>query len=138
MDSVVLDPPSPDQLHSNFSQAANGAAHAIKRFAELVEDIKTKEIMETAKQSRTENGQGITGWQVTEHEDWLDVKQEDANEDIDKEEDGNTDAGDGFSAKDVNAALDRLRDTHVGVEASLDEDSRTVTVSHLSKFYELC
>ena len=133
MDSVLVEPPSPDQLHSNFSQAANGAAQAIKHFTHLVEDSRTKEIMEKAKDSRTKNGEGITSWKVTEHEDWLDVKQEDGNGHVDKEEEAAAEAGDGPSVKDVNATLEKFRSAHAGVEASLDEDERTVTVSCLHR-----
>lgn len=134
MDSVLVDSISPDQLHSNFSQAANGAAQAIKHFTQMVEDSKTKEVMEKAKESRMNNGEGITGWKVIEHEDWLNVKQENGSDDADKEEEGITEAGDAPSVKDVNAALEKFRSGHLGVEASLDEDSRTITVS-LSQDY---
>ena len=130
MHSVLLDPPSPDQLHSNFSQAANDAAQAIKQFTQLMEDSRTKEVMEKAEESRAENSEGITGWQVTEHEDWLDVKQEGGNNDVEKEEGSIADASGGSSMNDVNAVLDKFRSAHTGVEVSLDEDSKTVTVSH--------
>ena len=138
MDSVLVDPPSPDQLHSNFSQAANGAAQSIKHFTQLVEDGKTKEVMEKGKESRMKDGEGITGWKVTEHEDWLNLKQEDGNNDDDddddddgKEEESIVEVGDSPSMKNVNLVLDKFRSAHVGVEASLDEDSRTLTVGHL-------
>lgn len=134
MDSVLLDPPSPDQLHSNFSQAANGAAQAVKHFTQLVENSKTKEVMENAKESRAKNGEGITGWKVTEHEDWLEINQEHGNDDSDKEEEGVAEAGGGINVEGMNAALDKFRSAHAGIEASLDEDSRTVTVSHLHSF----
>ena len=130
MDSVLLDSPSPDQLHSSFSQAANGAAQAIKHFTQLMEDSRTKEVMEKAKESRTENSEGITGWQVTEHADWLDVKQEVENGDIDKEEEGIAEAGDSSSVNHVNATLEKFRSAHAGIEVALDEDSMTVSVSH--------
>ena len=130
MHSVLLDPPSPDQLHSNFAQAANGAAQAIKHFSQLVEDSRTKEVMENAKQSRRENSEGIIGWQVTEHEDWLDVKQEDGNDDVDKEEGDNADAGDDASLSNVTAAVDKFRSTHVGVDVSMDKDLVTVSRLH--------
>ena len=129
MHSVLLDPPSPDQLHSNFAQAANGAAQAIKHFSQLLEDSRTREVMENAKQSRKENSEGIIGWQVKEHEDWLDVKQEDGNDDGDREEGNNADAGDDASLNNVTATLDKFRSTHVGVDVSMDKDS--VTVSRL-------
>lgn len=136
MDSVLIDPPSPDQLHYNFSQAANGAAQAIKQFTQLLEDSKTQEVMEKAKERRMENSEGITSWQVSEHENWLDVKQ-DGNDDVDKEEEGTAEAGDCSDMKDVNAALDKFRSSHAAVEASLDEDSRKVTVSYLQGFVQV-
>ena len=137
MDSVLVDPSSPDQLHSNFSQAANGAAQAIKHFTQLVEDSRTREVMAEARKSRTRNGEGIAGWKVTEHDDWLDIKQEDGNDGVDNEDEGTAEAGDGPSVKDVNLALDRFRSAHVGVEASLNEDSRTVTVGCLHAFVQV-
>ncbi|CAD6579571.1 MAG: hypothetical protein ASARMPRED_009183 [Alectoria sarmentosa] len=128
MDSVLVDPASPDQLHSNFSQAANGAAQAIKNFTLMVEDSRTKEVMDKAKESRAKTVESITGWKVTEHEDWLNLKQADGNDDVDKDEEGTAEAGDGPSAENVNTMLDKLRSSHAGIEVSLDEDSRTVTL----------
>ena len=137
MDSVLLHPVSPDQLHSNFSQAASGAAEAIKHFTHMVEDSKTREIIEKARERRTENSEGITGWQVAEHEDWLDVKQEGDNEDIDKDAEVTADASESSSGKDLTAALDRFRSTHVGLEASLDEESKNIRVSHRHIFFRV-
>ena len=134
MDSVLVDPASPDQLHSNFSQAANGAAQAIKNFTLMVEDSRTKEVMDKAKESRAKTVESITGWKVTEHEDWLNLKQADGNDDVDKDEEGTAEAGDGPSAENVNTMLDKLRSSHAGIEVSLDEDSRTVTVSYPHSF----
>lgn len=131
MDSVLVQPLSPGQMHSNFSQAANAAAQAIKHFTQLVEDDKTKEVMEKARESRMENSEGITGWQVTEHEDWLDAKKVDGTEEVDDEDKDLAKTEDSPSMNDVNAALDKFRSTHMGVEVSLDEDSRTVTVSRV-------
>ena len=134
MNSVLLDSLSPDQLHSNFSQAANGAAQAIKHFTQLVEDSKTKEVMEKAKESRAKNLEGISSWKVTEHEDWLDANQENGNDDSGKEEDVFAEAGGSISVESVNAVLEKYHSTHEGIEVSLDEDSRTVTVSYLHSF----
>ena len=129
MDSVLVDPSAPDHLHSNFSRAANGAAQAIQNFTQLVEDSKTKKVMEKAKESMEKNGEGITGWKVTEHEDWLDIKV-DGNDDVDEEEGITAEVGDGSSIESTNLALDRFRSVHTGIEASLDESTRTVTVSY--------
>ena len=133
MDSVLVDPSAPDHLHSNFSRAANGAAQAIQNFTQLVEDGKTKKVMEKAKESMEKNGEGITGWKVTEHEDWLDIKL-DGNDDVDEDEEITAEVGDGSSMESTNMALDRFRSVHTGIEASLDESTRTVTVSHSCAF----
>ena len=129
MDSVLVDSSAPDHLHSNFSQAANGAAQAIQIFTQLVEDSKTKKVMEKAKESMEKNGEGITGWKVTEHEDWLDIKV-DGNDDVDEDEQVTVEVGDGSSMESTNMALDRFRSVHAGIDASLDEESRTMTVSY--------
>lgn len=134
MHSFLVDPSSPDQLHSKFSQAANGAAQSIKQFTQLVEDASTKEVMDKAKESRMKDGEGITGWKVTEHEDWLNPKQEDDSNKSDGDEideEGIVETGDGPNAEDMSSLLEKFRSAHAGVEASLDEDSRTVTVGHL-------
>ena len=136
MDSVLVDPSAPDHLHSNFSQAANGAAQAIQNFTQLVEDSKIKKVMEKAKESMEKNGEGITGWKVTEHEDWLDIKA-DGNDDVDEDEEITAEIGAGSSMESTNMALDRFRSIHAGIEASLDEITRTVTVSCSCAFLQI-
>ena len=37
----------------------------------------TREVLEKAKASKEEDGSGIEGWKVVEHDDWLEVKKED-------------------------------------------------------------
>ena len=136
MDSVLVDPSAPEHLHSNFSQAANGAAQAIQHFTQLVEDSRTKKVMEKAKESMEKNGEGITGWKVTEHEDWLDIKA-DGDDNVDEEEGVTAEVGDGSSMESTNVALDRFRSVHAGIEASLDERSRTVTVRYSCTFLQV-
>ena len=104
----------------------------------MVEDSKTREVIEKARERRTENGEGITGWQVAEHEDWLDVKQEGHNEDINQDAEVVADASESSSGKDMTAALERFRSTHVGLEASLDEESTNIKVSHRHVLFSSC
>ncbi|KAM0800015.1 hypothetical protein BDR22DRAFT_274103 [Usnea florida] len=131
MDSVLVDSSAPDHLHSNFSQAANSAAQAIQNFTQLVEDSKTKKVMEKAKESMEKNGEGITGWKVTEHEDWLDIKV-DGNDDVDEDEQVTAEFGDGSSMESTNMALDRFRSVHAGIDASLDQESRTTATTTMA------
>ena len=132
MDSIFVDSRSPDQLYSHFSQTAIGAAKDIKSFAQLTEDSKSKEALNKAKESRTNDAEGITAWRVSEHADWLDVKKEDAAEDsqIDtNNEDVDTSAGD-LTAEDMQATLEKFKVSHMDIEADLDGDTRTIKVGH--------
>ena len=130
MDSIFVDSRSPDQLYSHFSQTAIGAAKDIKSFAQLIEESKSKDALNKAKESRANVAEGISSWRVSEHADWLDVKKEDATEDspIDtNNEELDTSAGD-LSLEDMRAILEKFKASHMGIEADLDEDKRTVKV----------
>lgn len=39
----------------------------------MMGDEQAKQLFDQVRQSRESNEEGITGWMVTEHEDWLDV-----------------------------------------------------------------
>ena len=134
MDSMFIDSRSPDQLHSHFSQTAIGAAKDIKSFAQLTEDSKSKEALNKAKESRANDAEGITAWRVSEHADWLDVKKGDAAEDSHMDtnnEELDTSAGD-LTLEDMQATLKKFKASHMGIEADLDEDTRTVKVGYAS------
>ena len=130
MDSMFIDSRSPDQLHAHFSQTAIGAAKDVKSFAQLIEESKSKDVLVRAKESRANDGEGITAWRVSEHADWLDVKKEDATEDSvmdTNNEELDTSAGD-LTLADMQAIFEKFKASHMGVEADLDEDTRTVKV----------
>lgn len=130
MDSVLVDPPAPEQLHSHFAQAATGAAQDIKSFAQTMEDARSKDVMEKARESRTNNPEEISAWLVTEHEDWLDVKKEGASEDIHMDR---RDAEGEFiavevTAEDMQSELEKFKESHHGIEASFEESTKTIKV----------
>lgn len=132
MDSIFVDSRSPDQLYSHFSQTAIGAAKDIKSFAQLTEDSKSKEALNKAKESGTNDAEEITAWRVSEHADWLDVKKEDAVEDSQTDtnnEDIDASAGD-LTIEDMQATLEKFKASHTDIEAHLDGDTKTIKVSH--------
>jgi hypothetical protein len=130
MDSVLVDPLSPEQLHSHFSQAAMGAANDIKEFGHLMDQKKSKEVLEKAKESRAKDAEGITGWIVSAHGDWLDVKKEEGSDDIETDKEGkdNTTSTMDTKTEDMQAVVEKFKESHPGVEASFDVDSKTVKV----------
>lgn len=130
MDSMFIDSRSPDQLHAHFSQTAIGAAKDIKSFAQLIEENMSKDALNKAKESRANDAEGVTAWRVSEHADWLDVKKEDAAEDSlmdTNNEELDTSAGD-LTLEDIQAIFKKFKASHTGIEADLDEDTRTVKV----------
>ena len=129
MNSVLVDPPAPEQLHLHFAQAARNAASDIKSFAQIMEDSRTKEVLERAKESKARNAEDITNWLVTEHKDWLDVKDDQLGDALDLGGDvGAAVSGAEITVEGMQSILEKFRESHLGVEVSLEESSRTIKV----------
>lgn len=121
---------SPDLVYSNFSHAALGAGQDIKELKELIEAERSREVFEKAKESREKDPEGITGWRVTEHDGWMNVKKEDDNEGLgveplDEQVDENTGTGE---REDMFKVLATFTEAHPGIEASLDGTPKLLTV----------
>lgn len=76
IDPLLVKQSSPESLYSQFSQVATNAVKDVQDFTELIEGDRSQEILKKAKSSRAEKPDGIRGWMVTEHPDWLEVKTE--------------------------------------------------------------
>ena len=72
---------SPVTFYSQFLQVATKTAKEIQDFTTMIEGDQSQEVLKKAKRSRSENPEGIRGWLVTEHPDWLEVKSEDVTQD---------------------------------------------------------
>lgn len=130
MDAVLVDPLSPERLHSHFSQAAMGAANDIKEFGRLMDQKKNKEVLEQAKESRAKDAEGITGWIVSAHGDWLDMKKEEGIDDLEIDGEGKNTATSAMDTnpEDMQGIVEKFKESHPGIEASFDADSNTVKV----------
>lgn len=139
MNSVLMDPIPPEQLHSHFTQAATGAASEIKSFAQTMEDGRTRDVMEKAKESKANNVEDIAGWLVVEHEDWLDTRHDGASEDVDKK----GEVSDpkvfiaGSTSEDFQGVLEKFKESHPGIEVSLEDTTSTVKVWTIGKAVRL-
>lgn len=130
MDAVLVEPLAPEQVQLRFAQAAKDAAAEMKSFALVMKDERSKDVMEKAKKSRAKDGENIRTWLVTEHEDWLDVKQDGSSEGA--ELDGNDLDTKMFAAEnnngDIRNALEKFKESHPGIEASLEDATKTIKV----------
>lgn len=68
---------SPVTFYSQFLQVATKTAKEIQDFTTMIEGDRSQEVLKKAKRRRSENPEGIRGWLVTEHPDWLEMKFED-------------------------------------------------------------
>lgn len=88
--------------------------------------------MDRAKSSRAESSEGITGWKVTEHKDWLDTPKGSSPKDsADGLEEGNSHVN-ASNDLDLRAAMKKLEGRYAGLEISfLTDDSNTMEVCNL-------
>ena len=73
---LIIRQSSPENLYSQFSQVATNSVQELQNFTKLIEGDRSQEVLKKARSSRAENPDGIRGWKVTEHPDWLEVKTE--------------------------------------------------------------
>lgn len=137
---MLLEQSSPEEFFSSFSLSTMNAAKSLNRFASCMEDKRSQEVLKKAKESRTKSTEGITGWLVTEHEDWLEVHSEDLHEDIAAEEEVEEVSGVALevNVEDLRMALTKFGDIYPVIEASLDENSMTIKVQILYAEHPMC
>lgn len=69
---LLQDHASPENLYNGFVENATCAAKKITGFVSFIGEDQSREVLDRAKESRAENKDGIKGWMVTQHADWLD------------------------------------------------------------------
>ena len=108
----------------HFAHAATSAAQDIKQFTQIWEDPRSKEALETARDSKAKNEEDIRAWLVSEHADWLDAKEDDGSPGaLAKTNDGtNGTKPTQWTAESIHAAVAKIREAHPGIEASYEED----------------
>ena len=95
----------------------------------MMSDEQAKEIFGQVRKSKEADGEGIEGWKVTEHEDWLDVRKEVKAEELasDVEEPQRVDGG---RPEDREKIIESFRATHSGVEVDLSDPIMARSVLH--------
>ena len=88
---------------------------------QMMGDERSKEVLEHAKQSKEGDEEGIEGWRITEHGDWLDVKKEEA-QDVEMREDEPIEeqAADG-GGEDPMKVMKKFKEGHPGIEVIVKE-----------------
>ena len=103
---------------------------------QLMGEASTKEVLEKAKASKEEDAGGIEGWKVVEHEDWLEVKNEEGDEGnaIKSEYMLGVEAMDDESGKgekteeEVKTLVENFTEAHKGIETSVGENGKNISV----------
>lgn len=63
---------SPEIVYAEFSKAATGAVANVRDFTSLMRDPMSQDIHAKAKESESQNSDGIMDWLVSQHADWMD------------------------------------------------------------------
>lgn len=104
----------------------------MKNFSESFRDDEYRELLKKAEDIRAQSSEDIPAWRVTEHEDWLDVRNVASLMDIAADERNGADSDVNEKAITepgyLRAAIGKFRKDNPSIEASLDENSRIVMV----------
>lgn len=120
MNPLLLRKSSPEALYVDFSRTATSSVKDIKNLTTLLEDSRSQAIFDRAKEVRAKNPEWkITGWMVTEQQDWLDVRKEASPQDSAEEKVEDITLSNGLKEDDYRAALKKFGESHTGLETSL-------------------
>ena len=114
-------------------------------------EASTKDVLERAKTRKEEDAEGIEGWKVVEHEDWMDVKKEvdEAAADGQKKRDnvpiettgnGEVDSDNDQSAKsegEVKKIVEKFQEEHQGFVCVVGEGGKKVSVGFQVYFMQV-
>ena len=133
MQVMHVEQPSPETLYTDVSQSAKKSIASIQSFAILVKDSKSQEILVKANGSRMRNKEGITGWLVTQHPNWLDRAIENGVKEMRLDEAGDTNGENPSDVllEDPTSILDKFREEHPGVDLSMVQESKSIKVHML-------
>ncbi|MCJ1383402.1 hypothetical protein MMC17_006516 [Xylographa soralifera] len=129
MQIMHVEHPSPEALYLDISQTAIKSIERIQSFTSLVKDSRSQEVFVRVNESRTKNEDGITGWLVTQHPDWLDRAIEDGVKELNIDEDQTNDESRiSLSLEDATPVLHKFREEHPFVEVLVDNESKNIKV----------
>ncbi|KAI4144760.1 MAG: hypothetical protein L6R39_004044 [Caloplaca ligustica] len=132
IDPLLTQQPSPEDLYNNFAANVTAIRSDVKNFSESFRDDEYRELLKKAEDIRAQSSEDIPAWRVTEHEDWLDVRNVASLMDIAADERNGADSDVNEKAITepgyLRAAIGKFRKDNPSIEASLDENSRIVMV----------
>ena len=74
VDPLLAKHASPRELYSEYSGSTLETAKAIKALTKFMQEPASQDMLKKAKDSRAADGDGIQPWMVTDHVDWLEVR----------------------------------------------------------------
>lgn len=120
---------SPEILYQAFAQTATNAVSDVQRFTKTMHDPGKQEVLKKAQESRATNNKGITGWLVTQHEDWLQGAPEDGIQSVKLDEEDEVDVKNSETrAEDIPQLLEHFREANPAIEVSVNEETRKLEV----------
>ncbi|KAL8835702.1 MAG: hypothetical protein Q9170_003204 [Blastenia crenularia] len=133
IDPMLSQQSSPEDLYAAFASNVSIVQSDIKDFSRFFQSSEYKEIFQKAEESRAQSNEVIRGWRVTEHADWLDVRNVDSPMNLGGETTNSSDPHASekttLGSDDLHAAIDRFKKANTGIEVALDEDSKLMKIT---------
>ncbi|KAL8994093.1 MAG: hypothetical protein Q9169_005849 [Polycauliona sp. 2 TL-2023] len=120
VDPMLVERKSPEEFYHDFIRNVTKTQTDVRVFTDFVRNDKSRDVFERAAESRALNSENITGWRVTEHEDWLDIPSAETPKDRRVDETTRTDSNlpARTSMEDLRAAMERMKSSHPSIEGT--------------------
>lgn len=133
IDPMLVQQPSPEDLYTSFASNATAIRSNIKDFSKSFQDDSCTEIFKKAEESRARSNEDIPGWRVTEHEDWLDIRNVDSPLNLGTNRTSGSSHPDAsqkltMESEFVRAAIERFKKDNPDIEVFLDVTSGVLKV----------
>lgn len=138
VDPLLAQHASPEDLYLNYSTSTLETAKAIKALTKFMQEPGSQETLQKAKNSRAIDPEGIRPWMVTEHTDWLEVRDLRLNANVVKRDNSQLN-GENIpfpSLSEISSALEKFKSAHPDIKVKdLDSNRKSFEVMNDRRFH---
>ncbi|MCJ1486524.1 hypothetical protein MMC06_006701 [Schaereria dolodes] len=126
---------TPEDLYTSLSRSASTAVNNVRSFKKIIQDPQNQALFIKAKERRILDQEGIRGWSVTQHEDWLDRSVEDSVQELklDDADEKAVDVDGASNRESVESIIDKFRANQPSTMITQDNKSGQITAQLYSQ-----
>ena len=115
IEPLTLQHATPEDLYSAFAQKVTSTGKDLRAFTDAYDDPTYREYLKTAQESKTTDADGIRPWLISEHPDWMEIKKEEVEEDMNRMSGKSGVSGTASVPQDVQQMLEHFRERYEGI-----------------------